>query len=452
MNYLKTPENCADYIDSQKQIPVDTDKLQVLLSAREYKTRILELIRSSTLRIYIVALYLQDDEAGQKVLDTLFQAKQARPDMDIKVFVDFHRAQRALIGHSNANGNVDLYKSMGRKYEHQIEILGVPVKRRELFGVLHLKGSVFDDTVLYTGASINNIYLHHDDRYRCDRYHLIESAELSETMVQYLSTHLEKSPAVQHLNSESIPGAATLKAKIKKFKQALNTAGYQFPHHPPKAGQIGITPLVGFGRRNNRLNTAIHYLMRSAREKVTLLTPYFNLPKVLTKEVKRLLRRNVEVNIITGDKCANDFFIPPDQPFDKIGALPYIYETNLKKFAKKHKKAVAREQLNIFVWKNGPHSFHLKGLYCDDTHNIITGNNLNPRAWRLDLENGLLIHDKEKLLKEIIESELSSILKDTLRLSSWEEIDAITGYPPEVRKFLTQIQRSKMDVLIRKIL
>ena len=40
----------------------------------------------------------------------------------------------------------------------------MPVQTRELFGVLHLKGFVIDDCVIYSGASLNNVYLHKFDK------------------------------------------------------------------------------------------------------------------------------------------------------------------------------------------------------------------------------------------------------------------------------------------------
>ena len=51
---------------------------------------------------------------------------------------------------------------MIEKANVDIQIYGVPVKTKEVFGVLHLKGFVFDDQVFYTGASINNAYLQHE--------------------------------------------------------------------------------------------------------------------------------------------------------------------------------------------------------------------------------------------------------------------------------------------------
>ena len=53
--------------------------------------------------------------------------------------------QRGLIGKGKQGGNHLMYQTMAARHEHQIEIYGVPVKGRELLGVLHLKGFIFDD-------------------------------------------------------------------------------------------------------------------------------------------------------------------------------------------------------------------------------------------------------------------------------------------------------------------
>ena len=50
------------------QIAVAADQFEVLYSAQDFKRRILALIASATRRIYLVALYLQDDEAGREIL------------------------------------------------------------------------------------------------------------------------------------------------------------------------------------------------------------------------------------------------------------------------------------------------------------------------------------------------------------------------------------------------
>jgi CDP-diacylglycerol--serine O-phosphatidyltransferase len=96
----------------------------------------------------------------------------------------------------------------------------------------------------------------------------------------------------------------------------------------------------------------------------------------------------VKVEIIVGDKVANDFFIPPEQPFKVISALPYLYEVNLRRFAKAHQSDIQKIS-RLRLWKDGDNTYHLKGLWVDQCYALMTGNNLNPRAFRLDLENAL---------------------------------------------------------------
>ncbi len=62
--------------------------------------------------------------------------------------------------------------------------------------------------------------------------------------------------------------------------------------------------------------------MPCAERKLTICTPYFNLPALLVRNIIQLLRSGKQVEIIVGDKTANDFYIPEDQPFKIIGALP----------------------------------------------------------------------------------------------------------------------------------
>ena len=439
-------------IDALEQIPVDGERIQVLLSARDYREKALEVIRAAKKRIYIVALYLQDDEGGRAILEALYAAKAENPEMDIKVFVDFHRAQRALIGHGSHEGNVAMYRELRAKYPHPIDILGVPVKGKELFGVLHLKGSVFDDRLLYTGASFNDVYLHQGDRYRYDRYYVLDSAPVAGAMVDFIRGHFLDNPAVRALDVPDIETVRELKRSIRRFKGKLRRATYDYPGGKTGPGQVGISLLTGFGLRRNRLNRTIHDLMRSASRRVVLLTPYFNPPATVIRDIRALVRRGVKVLLVTGDKTANDFYIPPEEPFSKIGALPYLYENNLRRFVKRHRKMIAGGGLEVHLWHHGDNTFHLKGVFCDDTHQLITGSNLNPRAWRLDLENGLLIHDREGVMRETVEKELEMILGNTRKISSHEELEDIPDYPDDVRIFLSRLRRAKADILVKKLL
>ncbi|WP_346351315.1 CDP-diacylglycerol--serine O-phosphatidyltransferase [Oceanimonas sp. AH20CE76] len=433
-------------------LSVNADQVRVLHSAADFKSRLLALIATAKTRICLVALYLQDDDAGREILTALHDAKQANPALDVRLYVDFHRAQRGLIGHKGQGGNHCMYQEFAERYKHPIAIYGVPVKGRELLGVLHLKGFVFDDTLLYSGASINDIYLHQNGRYRFDRYHEITDASLADTMLGYVDRLFAHNPAVPALNRADIPTARQLRQSIRQFRQQLRRGQYQFDDKSRQSGEVAVTPLAGLGKRGNKLNKAIRLLVRSTQQRLFICTPYFNLPKSLARDIRAQLKKGREITLVIGDKTANDFYIPPDQPFRTIGGLPYLYEANLRRFARANQTFIYKGRLNIMLWHHDHNSYHLKGLFVDDDLAMITGNNLNPRAWGLDLENGLLLQDPEHKLRLVFEEEKANILQHCRRLTHFTEIEQLSDYPEPVQRLLKRVQRTQANVLLKRLL
>ncbi|MFV0575771.1 MAG: CDP-diacylglycerol--serine O-phosphatidyltransferase [Vibrio sp.] len=439
-------------LEQLPSIAQDPNAFDVLFSARQFRERLVSEIKQATQRIYIVALYLEDDEAGREILTELYEAKQRNPELDVTVCVDWHRAQRGLIGAKESEGNAALYKEFAQKYEHSISILGVPVRGKEVFGVLHLKGFIIDDTVIYSGASLNNVYLHNKDKYRFDRYHVMKNPVLANSMVNFIQKNISNNEAVNCLSQADKPTTKSLKPAIKQFRAQLAQSSYEFVSQRPTEEQVGVTPLVGVGKRRNKLNLHINNLIACAEKEIVILTPYFNFPKSISKEIKRALKRGVKVKIIVGDKTANDFYIPPEEDFKTIAGLPYLYEMNLKHFARINEANIASRQLSIHLWKHDKNSFHLKGMWIDKKYMLLTGNNLNPRAWKLDLENGLLITDNHKHLTEKFEQELTSILEHTHPIGTYKQLDAIDTYPEDVQKLIRKIKRVKVDRILKQIL
>jgi len=428
------------------------EDLETLLDAGSFRERLHLEITQAKQRIYLVALYLENDTAGRDILTSLYQAKQANPKLDIKVFVDWHRAQRGLIGANKSDGNAAFYREYAEHYEHQIDVLGVPVRNREVFGVLHLKGFIVDDKVIYSGASLNDVYLAQQDRYRYDRYHVLQNSALSDSMANFINETLAESDAVNCLNQLVRPSTKALKGAIKDLRSQLQNASYSFNNQAIAENQVGLTPLIGLGKRKNRLNKHICTLLASAQTDITICTPYFNFPRLVSKEIKLALKRGVNVSIIIGDKTANDFFIPPSEPFKTIAGLPYLYEVNLRKFAKQNENAISSGQLSLNLWRHDNNSFHLKGIWVDQQYMLITGNNLNPRAWKLDLENAILVHDKHQLLAQQNKQELDCIMQHTIRVNSYLMIDSINSYPTDVKKLIKRIHRIKADHILKQIL
>ncbi|MGI9878397.1 CDP-diacylglycerol--serine O-phosphatidyltransferase [Vibrio chagasii] len=433
-------------------IAQNPDKFEVLLSAQEFRTRLLDEISRATTRISLVALYLEDDEAGREILTALYEAKQKNPDLDVSVCVDWHRAQRGLIGAESSEGNAAMYKEFAEKYQHPVPVYGIPVRGKEVFGVLHLKGFIVDDSVIYSGASLNNIYLNYHDRYRFDRYHVLNNAALADSMFAYVHEQMISDSAVYDLADKNKPVTKELKPAIRQFRASLARSQYQFDGQDVSPEQVAVTPLVGIGKRRNRLNQGINQLVAQAKDEIFICTPYFNFPPSLAKEVKKALKRGVKVSIVVGDKTANDFFISPEEEFKTIGGLPYLYEMNLRRFAKANEAHIASRNLSIQLWRHDSNSFHLKGIWVDKRYMLLTGNNLNPRAWKLDLENGIFIQDNYHHLTDKFQAEVDNILQHTQLICTYKQLDKVDSYPEEVQKLIRKITRVKADRVLKQIL
>lgn len=426
--------------------------IAVLPDPATFRHALLDGIASAQHRIVIVALYLQDDDGGREIMDALYAAHARQPELRISIFVDWHRAQRGLIGEDKSEGNAGMYREYAQRHGRGVDIYGVPVQSRELFGVLHLKGIVIDNRVLYSGASFNDVYLDCHGRYRLDRYHCLRHRGLADALANFAQQHLADSPAVRRLNVTDVPSSKDLHGAIRDFRETLRQARYTVPSGTRRAGQVLVTPLLGFGRTDNALNEVLLALLRHARERVVLLTPYFNMPRPIRMAIGQLLRRGCRIDIMVGDKTASDFYTPPDQPFTTIGLLPYLYENNLRRFARAHRRHIASGQLNLWLWRDGGNSYHAKGLFVDDEVSVLTGNNLNPRAWALDLENGLLLRDPEKLLAARNAAEWEALQQHATRLDDFHSLESLRDYPAHVRKKLKRLTRTRIDRLVSRLL
>ena len=437
---------------------VRNSNIEIFSTPKQYKQQLLSLIASARHRVYITALYLQDDDAGREILHALYKAKENTPALDVKIFIDFHRGQRGLIGEKESLGNRALYLTLAQQYQQKIAIYGIGVKRKELFGVLHLKGMVFDDVLFYTGASINDIYMQQGSRYRLDRYYQIDSSSLTNSFCQYLDNTFVKSNLAPLLNEVELPSSVQQKRNIIALKSLLKKSNYQthFVSHDKKSSvitdPISIQPLIGYGRRKNNLNKVIRKTIKNTQQKLLIFTPYFNLPPVLARDVVNALKRGVNITLVIGDKKANDFYIADEAEFSTIGIVPYIYEMLLKRFVKRYQAFIDKGLLNIHLWKHADNSFHLKGIISDERYHLLTGSNLNPRAWTLDLENGMLLDDPSQNLMSKVAPELIAIMEHTQKINHFSEIDAVGDYPEKPKKLLKKIQITQIDRILKRFL
>ncbi|CUX96405.1 CDP-diacylglycerol--serine O-phosphatidyltransferase [Candidatus Doolittlea endobia] len=433
------------------KIPQTVADIKTLYSPEDFYHTLMETISNARKRIYLVALYLEKDQGGQRILEAVYKAKSNDPSLDVTILVDWHRAQRGLIGVTDADTNADWYCRMAKAHPGvDVPVFGVPVNTREALGVLHLKGFIIDTQVIYSGASLNDVYLHQQDKYRYDRYQIIRNPSLADTLFAYIKQKLLTAPAVNRLDNVARPTNLEIKNDIRLFRQTLRRTAYHYQGEA-SPNELAITPLVGLGKKNP-LNKTIHHLLCATRDTLTLCTPYFNLPTLLMRDLIDLLRLGKQVEIIVGDKTANDFYFPEDQPFKIIGTLPYLYEINLRCFLSRLQRYIDNDRLVVRIWKDADNTYHLKGIWVDEEWQLLTGNNLNPRAWGLDLENALLIHDPAQALRPQREQELNQIRTHTQVVQHFTILDSITDYPVKIRKLLRLLRRIRIDRLLSRIL
>ena len=196
------------------------DDIEFFYAPADFRQALLARIAQATQRICIIALYLEQDDGGKGILQALYDAKRQRPELDVQVLVDWHRAQRGRIGVAASNTNADWYCRMAQENPGvDIPVYGVPVNTREALGVLHFKGFIIDDCVLYSGASLNDVYLHQHDKYRYDRYQCIRNAKMADVMFDWVTNNLVQGRGVNRLDKADRPKSPEIKNEIRQYRQ-----------------------------------------------------------------------------------------------------------------------------------------------------------------------------------------------------------------------------------------
>jgi CDP-diacylglycerol--serine O-phosphatidyltransferase len=314
---------------------------------------------------------------------------------------------------------------------------------------------VIDNVLLYTGASINDVYLHQAGRYRLDRYYRLDSQALADNFCQYLQDYFIDSSLAPRLNHGELPDSKIVKRNIFRLTRLLKSSTYRpfsANQRNYKADDIQASMFVGCGRRGNQLNRVIRELVRSSRDTLVIFTPYFNLPKPLLRDLDAALKRGVKISFIVGDKKANDFYNADEATFSTVEVVPYIYERLLATFLSRRQKYLDNGTLSLRLWQHDNNSFHLKGLVVDERYHLLTGSNLNPRAWALDLENAILLDDAKGQLLEKFTAEFQRISQYTKKVDNPSDIEGVQSYPDKPRKLLKKLRMTQIDRLLKRFL
>ena len=152
-----------------------SSQIEVLSSPSDYYLALHKLIKQSTRRISMSALYLGTGKLELFLLDRISKKLTTASDLDCKILLDYMRGTReeTMKGSNERASSFSLLSDLKMKhYAHDSLRIGFyhnpdtgmlkgavfPGPYREIFGVHHIKAHVFDDNVLFTGANLTDHY------------------------------------------------------------------------------------------------------------------------------------------------------------------------------------------------------------------------------------------------------------------------------------------------------
>lgn len=148
--------------------------------------------------------------------------------------------------------------------------------------------------------------------------------------------------------------------KMKPVQDAHLTFDFNHPSEP-------LTKVAG-------TTEDLFQLISSAREHITIISPYIRLPEHLEAELLRVMFvHNVKVKIV----------IPSRETTDAPFTL-HAFEVQAER--------LQRAGVKIFIHR-GPDFLHAKQVEVDGKRVYIGSHNLNYRSWRKDFESGMIITD-----------------------------------------------------------
>ncbi|KIW71008.1 hypothetical protein PV04_03231 [Phialophora macrospora] len=162
---------------------IDPDNIHILDGPTAFYETLKAKIRGAKRRIYLSTLYIGKTE--HELIDTLREALEANPDLELSILTDALRGTREDPGPSCGTLLAPLVTQFGDRVKismfHTPNLNGwkkkyMPKRINEGWGLQHMKLYGFDDEIMLSGANLSDDYFTN----RLDRYHLFSSKELTD--------------------------------------------------------------------------------------------------------------------------------------------------------------------------------------------------------------------------------------------------------------------------------
>jgi len=351
-----------------------------------------------------VRIRLLIDDMFTKGYDVGLAALDSHPNFEIRIFNPFHRGSAGKF-RSVVSGFGRVNRRMHNKsftVDNQVTLIGGRNIADEYFGAR--EDAKFGDLdVAAVGPIVQEVsdmfdtYWNHETALPVAAF--VEELEDPDTTLTDLQASLAEAPH----EAERSKYADAVRGRILQFVESeedvFEWAPYQLVVDSPdkgikaktKAGEVELitTPLIES--------------LRSAKEELVLVSPYFVPLKEGVNGLSKLQARGVNVTVITNSLAANNQFMvhggyaPSRKPLLTAGVK--IYE------ARPDAEVSGTEFVNASGAKA---TLHTKSFIVDRSHVFIGSFNFDPRSANLNTELGVIIHDPDlaELYSEIVENSL----------------------------------------------
>jgi cardiolipin synthase len=318
-------------------------------------------IEQATDHVHILFYIIKNDHISEKLLKIL--EGKAKEGVTVRLLVD-------KLGSTISKKQVKQLKKAGVyfAYSHPISFpyLFFTLNRRN-----HRKLAIIDGQVGYIGGyNVGDEYLGRDPRFG-----------------NWRDFHLRlEGDGVQDLQGQFLQDWQTAKQKYV-------TKDTYYPTLKKGATPLRILPTDGVYLEETFID-----LIKQAKEKIVIGTPYYIPGKALQKELIAASKRGVDIKLIVPKKG--------DHPLVKEAAFPYF-------------EPLLKTDITVYQYYRG--FFHAKAVVIDNQVCDIGTANFDQRSFHINHEINCLIYDTELIIRVLNELEHDMSISERLTLESYQK-------------------------------
>ena len=439
--------------------PCNAESIDILSTPNEFYESLIENASRANDRILLSTLYIGQGEREQNLVQTIENTLQRNPDLQFSMIMDCSRATRNI--NTNQSSLHTLLPLFNHDYDNNVNIhlfrspnlKGIwslfPERSKEVAGVHHMKAFIFDNTLIISGANLNETYLSN----RQDRYIVFKDNEvLTNHVYEMMQTLGGYCPNVAYNEqAETFDIDMNINKKKYRLNEDNQTASIyddidmNVEEEPSKWIDFVSKRLWPFTRPNERkrfddsdtfviMSTQMMDKIQTDSQMTSCLlsmpnidlkigTAYFNLAhkynQILLNTYSQMYeRQSGHLQILTASEQCNSFY----KASGLAGYVTPLYEHFAKQFEsaidaiQHHKNSDDKAHLFKFHrYGRDDWTYHCKGIWIDFEEpfslTMIGSSNYGERSVHKDSEMNFTILTKNESLRTRLKDEWNNLIK-----------------------------------------